>query len=116
MAWADRKGTAAQRGYGWQWAKLRKAMLAQEPLCRSCREQGMVTVATDLDHITPKAEGGTDDPGNLQALCGDCHRDKTAHESARAQGRTFKRRLTFGTDGWPVTRNNVALPRTNGRG
>jgi 5-methylcytosine-specific restriction endonuclease McrA len=25
--------------------------------------------ATTVDHITPRAEGGTDDPSNLRALC-----------------------------------------------
>ncbi len=100
MAW--KRGNPADRGYGWLWSKLRKALLAQEPLCRTCREQGRVTAATELDHIVPKAEGGADDLANLQALCGDCHKDKTAHESARAQGRTFKPRRTFGADGWPA--------------
>jgi 5-methylcytosine-specific restriction protein A len=114
MAW--KRGSPAERGYGRAWQKLRKAMLAQEPLCRACREQGVVTAATDLDHIVPKAEGGTDDPANLQALCADCHKDKTARESARAQGRTPKPRLTFGTDGWPVTRNNVTARRKEARG
>lgn len=99
MAWSRTSRHA--RGYGTAWDALRKIIMAQEPLCRTCTEQGRVTAATHVDHIVPKAEGGTDDPSNLQALCTDCHKDKTAHESARAQGRTFKPRLTFGVDGWP---------------
>lgn len=100
MAW--KRDNPAHRGYGWQWQKLRKAMLAQEPLCRTCQARGMVTAATELDHIVPKAQGGTDDPGNLAPICTPCHKDKTAHESAAAQGRKIKRRLTFGPDGWPI--------------
>lgn len=102
MAW--KRGNPAERGYGWQWQKLRKVMLAQDPLCRTCREQGKVTAAQELDHIVPKAEGGTDDPANLAPICKPCHKEKTAHESARAQGRTIKPRLTFGADGWPIAR------------
>ena len=42
--------------------------------------------ATDLDHIQPVCEGGTDDPDNLQALCKCCHGVKSAIE-ARARVR-----------------------------
>lgn len=35
-----------------------------------------------VDHITPLSEGGTNDAGNLQALCGPCHRLKTSIEQA----------------------------------
>lgn len=41
----------------------------------------------EVDHIEPIVEGGHPfDPGNLQTLCTECHRDKTAAEnSERAQ-------------------------------
>lgn len=39
--------------------------------------------ATEVDHITPKASGGTDDPANLQGICKACHRAKTQDEAAR---------------------------------
>ncbi|EJG27017.1 HNH endonuclease domain protein [Acinetobacter baumannii IS-123] len=46
-----------------------------------CRAVGRVSPATDVDHIKAKAFGGTDDPDNLQSLCGTCHKEKTAKES-----------------------------------
>jgi len=36
-----------------------------------------VTLATEVDHILSKANGGTDDENNLQAICKVCHRIKT---------------------------------------
>ena len=34
----------------------------------------------DIDHIIPLSRGGSEDPGNLQALCPGCHRKKTEQE------------------------------------
>lgn len=47
----------------------------------------------EVDHITPVSEGGHPfDPGNLQTLCEECHKDKTAAEaSERADRRTPSR-------------------------
>jgi 5-methylcytosine-specific restriction endonuclease McrA len=37
----------------------------------------------EVDHITPVADGGHPfDPSNLQALCEDCHSEKTAQENS----------------------------------
>lgn len=37
----------------------------------------------EVDHITPIADGGHPfDPGNLQTLCSECHREKTATENS----------------------------------
>lgn len=74
-----------QRGYGWTWEKLREMVLAGEPLCRQCAAAGRVALAVAVDHIVPKAWGGTDDLENLQPLCKQCHDEKTARE---ARGRT----------------------------
>ena len=52
-----------------------------------------------MDHITPKAKGGSDDEGNLQSLCKPCHEAKTTAEAAEAQGRTVKDRATFDATG-----------------
>jgi 5-methylcytosine-specific restriction protein A len=49
-------------------------------LCQPCQAAGRVTIAAQVDHIVPKARGGTDDPGNLQAICRQCHQAKTDRE------------------------------------
>jgi 5-methylcytosine-specific restriction protein A len=83
-AWGGRaKGSAHRRGYGVAWRRLRGDVLAREPLCRACHAAGRVTVATEVDHIVPKARGGGDDQGNLQPLCAACHATKSAAEGAQ---------------------------------
>jgi predicted kinase len=54
--------------------------LAEHPLCVECERIGLVTAATDVDHIVAKRHGGTDDEDNLQALCHACHSRKTNRE------------------------------------
>ncbi len=39
--------------YGGRWAKARLAFLNEHPLCVMCQEQGRITAATVVDHITP---------------------------------------------------------------
>ena len=68
---------------GRTWRRKRAAVLKGEPLCRQCSKNGRVTVATEVDHITPRAEGGTDDPANLQSICYECHVAKTLAERNR---------------------------------
>lgn len=85
------------RGYGSAWSKLRLRVLERDShLCQPCLRKQRVTPATEVDHIKPKAKGGTDDPGNLEAICSPCHKSKTAIENGA------RPRLTFGEDGWPV--------------
>jgi 5-methylcytosine-specific restriction protein A len=77
-----RRGSAADRGYGATWRKLRRMVLAGEPLCRDPYQvhEGRPVLATDVDHIKPRRDGGTDDFGNLQPLCESCHSRKTLDE------------------------------------
>ena len=63
----------AARGYDRRWRKLRLLVLSDEPLCRMCREIGRTRLATVVDHIRPKRDGGTDERDNLQPLCKPCH-------------------------------------------
>nr|WP_252316395.1 HNH endonuclease signature motif containing protein [Acinetobacter venetianus] len=41
-------------------------------------------MATDLDHIVSKEQGGTDDMDNLQSLCSPSHQEKTAREDSKS--------------------------------
>lgn len=63
------------------WRFLRATMLAEEPLCRICKEKGKLTTAKVLDHITPIRLGGEElNKNNLQPLCHSCHNKKSAKE------------------------------------
>jgi 5-methylcytosine-specific restriction endonuclease McrA len=77
--------SAAQRGYDKHWRKLRKAHLSEHPLCVACEAEGLVVLATDVDHMKKfrRADGTIDDqlrldPANLQSLCHSCHSRKTS--------------------------------------
>lgn len=73
--------SAAERGYGNEWRKLRDRIMKRDKrLCQRCLVFGLTVIANEVDHIVPKANGGTDDPDNLQSLCKLCHRLKTARE------------------------------------
>ena len=95
--------TTTERGYGWQWQKLREQILQRDMhLCQPCAREGRTTPARQVDHIKPKAKGGTEAPDNLQAICTPCHDAKSAQEAADGQGREHRPRVTIGPDGWPV--------------
>lgn len=80
------RGTAEQRGYGWEWRKVRAAVLRRDRYLCQCPDCGGQRLpAGEVDHRIPKFEGGTDDPDNLYAINVDCHKAKTAAESARAR-------------------------------
>jgi 5-methylcytosine-specific restriction endonuclease McrA len=51
--------------------KRRAQVLAAQPLC-ICGD-----MATEVDHRTGRAEGGGNEPTNLDGLCSRCHRRKT---------------------------------------
>lgn len=80
------RGSSHERGYGWQWQQLRKRILSRDKgLCQPCLKVGKFRPGRDVDHIVPKAEGGTDDESNLQTACPVCHKAKTAAEATRAR-------------------------------
>jgi 5-methylcytosine-specific restriction protein A len=61
--------------------------LARHPVCvdpfRVHGQHGEVAAASEVDHITPIDQGGTDDDENLEALCKPCHSRKTAQRDGR---------------------------------
>ena len=101
MGWST---TSRQsRGYGAEWDRARKTIIIRDKgLCQPCMATGRPTPYSAVDHITPKANGGTDDPDNLQCICSPCHEAKTTAETAKAQGKAYKPRPTFTADGRPV--------------
>lgn len=77
--YATSRGSNTERGYGWQWKKLRDRIMQRDyGLCQVCMRHGRVTPATEVDHLIPKAKGGTDEDANLRAICRPCHAEKTA--------------------------------------
>jgi 5-methylcytosine-specific restriction protein A len=69
------------------WLQAQRAELFRsEPWCRMCATRGKLSLASIRDHIIPLAEGGTDEPGNIQPLCVPCHDAKTLAEAARGRG------------------------------
>jgi 5-methylcytosine-specific restriction enzyme A len=79
------RGSAAARGYGSKWRKARQEFLRRNPLCAKCNQNGILKVATAVDHIIPhKGDVGLFwDQSNWQALCFSCHSRKTAKSDGR---------------------------------
>ena len=102
--WANQP-SRHERGYGSAWVKLRLTILKRDGyLCQQCLSQGRPTPATEVDHIRPKAKGGTDDAENLQSLCNPCHYAKTRADTRRG--------VAVGIDGWPAgpERHGYSIP------
>jgi len=99
-AWSHDGKTAAQRGYGYAWSKLRRqVMMRDQGLCQCDQCQGgllRVTAAQEVDHIVPKSQQGTDDLSNLRAVSKDCH----LRISAEQQGKSYRPKVQTGLDGW----------------
>lgn len=73
--------TTTERGYGWFWQQLRRLVLADEPLCRMCWEDGgLVVPAQEVDHIDGDSHNNERD--NLRPLCTACHLQRTARDQA----------------------------------
>ena len=85
-----------------EWKRLRKMVLADEPLCRRCTDFGLITAATVVDHIK-RVEERPDlklDRANLQPLCKTCHDGAKHSEDIRGYSRDI------GADGWPVDKRH----------
>lgn len=97
-SWRGERGTTTERGYGWAWQKLRLRILERDGgRCVLCARKGRDVVARHVDHIKPKAKGGTDAESNLQSLCVACHEAKTLVDAGS------RPRPVIGADGWPKT-------------
>lgn len=95
------------RGYDTEWTKTRERILMRDNgICQPCFKQGHMHTGNEVDHIVSKAEGQRlgwaqeriESDDNLQTICYDAHKAKTAQE----QGRTLKPKQAIGLDGFPV--------------
>lgn len=64
-----------------RWKTLRLIILARDPICKICNNAG----AVEVDHIKPLHLGGDDSHTNLQGLCKECHKKKSADEHSTHQ-------------------------------
>jgi 5-methylcytosine-specific restriction endonuclease McrA len=69
------RGSAAARGYGPTWRRIRAEFLAAHPWCVKCDEP-----ASEVHHIKSIRAGGTHEPSNLVQLCKRHHSQLTARE------------------------------------
>lgn len=68
----DPRPSASERGYDQKWRRIRAAFLKKYSACAVCGAE-----ATEVDHITPLKDGGTNEWSNLQPLCKSHHSQKT---------------------------------------
>lgn len=81
--------------YPSNWKTLKKATFHRcGGQCEVITEQGTrcPNAATEIDHMTPIAEGGTHQMVNLRGVCQPHHRQKTRAETARGQARRPRER------------------------
>lgn len=73
-----RRGSAASRGYDRNWSqRIRPMVLRRDPICRDPFGVGCINQSKIVDHIIPKAAGGSDSiEHNLQGVCDSCHNRK----------------------------------------
>jgi 5-methylcytosine-specific restriction endonuclease McrA len=84
-----------------RWERTRRAVLARD--ARTCHYCGQP--ANTVDHVIPRAEGGTHTPSNLVACCQACNsRRSLAWITARRAGGISRGRF-FGRQGTSVTSN-----------
>ena len=67
--------------YSGKWRSIRKKYISSHPLCEKCKDDKMLTPASEVHHIIPLSRGGTNDENNLMSLCKSCHSKITAKES-----------------------------------
>ena len=61
---------------GHRWRILRAYILNRDPICQVCKNQA----SQQVDHIKPIHLGGDDSHTNLQGICEQCHKEKSADE------------------------------------
>lgn len=80
----DTPAGGTKRLYGDTWGKIRHRILVRDKYtCKCC---GMVSLSNEVDHINPLHMGGSNDDVNLQTLCTECHKAKTAGEARTRWG------------------------------
>jgi 5-methylcytosine-specific restriction enzyme A len=78
------RGSAASRGYDRNLSqRIRPMVLRRDPICRDPFGVGCINQSKIVDHIIPKAAGGSDSiEHNLQGVCDSCHNRKIRLEQS----------------------------------
>jgi 5-methylcytosine-specific restriction protein A len=80
-----------------RWQRLRRHQRRIEPLCRFCKERGIVTPGEVVDHVIPhNGDRNLFFLGELQTLCKPCH------DQAKRVEELHGFRPDVGLDGWPL--------------
>lgn len=83
-----------ERIRGRKWMQIRERIMRRDcSLCQTCKRKGRITLATEVDHITALDNGGSNDDRNLEAICAECHKAKTAKDMG------YKERAKFDAQG-----------------
>jgi 5-methylcytosine-specific restriction protein A len=81
--WANSQRKQRIGKSGWQQqADAKRVLRRDHHRCAMCG-----VLATEVDHVIPLAEGGTDTDANKQSLCHPHHAEKTKREAARGRTR-----------------------------
>ena len=64
------------------WHTIRQTVLARDGHICQIALPGCTTIATAVDHIQPRARGGTDDLHNLRAACTHCNSSRGGRSSS----------------------------------
>ena len=81
----EQRGTANDRGYDSRHRKIRKIVMAEEPLCRECLKHGRIVPSQEMDHIDGNTWNTSRD--NLQMLCRHHHSQKSVREQGGFKGK-----------------------------
>ncbi len=76
-AWSDSTFYNSRR-----WRAVRLNYIGSNPLCKFCKEKGLVVEGKVVDHIIPIRQGGDEwNEKNFQTLCTSCHNRKSSKEA-----------------------------------
>lgn len=90
----ESRPSAAARGYcSRDWRAKRLEVLARDDYqCQACGRIVDRPKQAHVDHIVPRASGGTDELSNLRTLCASCHSSRTARDQRAGYRSSFAAR------------------------
>jgi 5-methylcytosine-specific restriction enzyme A len=95
--WATNPPPANVYAYSGSWPLVRKQVLERDGYqCQLRYADICVGRASAVDHIVQPEAGGTNDPGNLRAVCKSCHARRTGRQGAFAKRAAQRRKRTRG--------------------